>query len=257
MRNSIFEMKVLGSVSPYCKGNRNCPGFLINYYDSKILLDCGNGITRMLNFPEDLNNLSIFISHLHKDHYSDLSSIGYASYVYHKLGLLNTRINLYIPETKNGKENFYDSLLIKNMKEQYFNINEYNEKSKYIINGLIVSFLKNNHSCPSYCTKLNDNKTSLVYTGDTGNAVANQIAEFANNSDLLISESTLLKTDNLINENHLHAYQAAEIARLSKAKKLLLFHFWPEHNSTEYLTEAKTIFENTEVSEEGKVLTLQ
>ena len=49
-------------------------------YNNKILLDCGNGITRNLNFPEDLNNLTIIISHLHRDHYSDIFSIAYATY---------------------------------------------------------------------------------------------------------------------------------------------------------------------------------
>ena len=44
----------LGTISPYTKGNMNCPGFLVKYHNKKILLDCGNGITRLLNFPEDL-----------------------------------------------------------------------------------------------------------------------------------------------------------------------------------------------------------
>ena len=76
-----MELKVLGTVSPYCQQDKNCPGYLITTEDSKILLDCGNGITRNLNFPNDLNNLTIIISHLHRDHYGELFSIAYASYV--------------------------------------------------------------------------------------------------------------------------------------------------------------------------------
>lgn len=34
----------LGTISPYTKGNRNCPGFLIEYNNQKILLDCGNSV---------------------------------------------------------------------------------------------------------------------------------------------------------------------------------------------------------------------
>ena len=41
----------LGTISPYTKGNMNCPGFLVEYNNQKILLDCGNGITRLLNLP--------------------------------------------------------------------------------------------------------------------------------------------------------------------------------------------------------------
>ena len=62
----------LGTVSPYCKASKNCPGFLVNRNNKKILLDCGNGITKHMVFPNDLNNLTIFISHLHTDHNGEL-----------------------------------------------------------------------------------------------------------------------------------------------------------------------------------------
>ena len=45
----------LGTISPYTKGNMNCPGFLIEYNNKKILLDCGNGITRLLDLRKDLD----------------------------------------------------------------------------------------------------------------------------------------------------------------------------------------------------------
>lgn len=86
----------LGTISPYTKGNMNCPGFLVEYNSKKILLDCGNGITRLLNFPNDLKDLNVIITHYHKDHFGDLGALQYASYVYHNLGLLDKKINIYI-----------------------------------------------------------------------------------------------------------------------------------------------------------------
>lgn len=44
----------LGMISPYTKDNMNCPGFLIHYNNERVLLDCGNGITRLLQFPHVL-----------------------------------------------------------------------------------------------------------------------------------------------------------------------------------------------------------
>ena len=35
----------LGTVSPYPKNNMNCPGFLIENNDYRVLLDCGEGVT--------------------------------------------------------------------------------------------------------------------------------------------------------------------------------------------------------------------
>lgn len=42
----------LGTVSPYSKESHNCPGFLIEYQEEKVLLDCGNGITRLHKFSQ-------------------------------------------------------------------------------------------------------------------------------------------------------------------------------------------------------------
>ena len=49
-----MKLKVLGSVSPYQNKNNNCPGFLVEKEDKRYLLDCGSGITRELNIPNDL-----------------------------------------------------------------------------------------------------------------------------------------------------------------------------------------------------------
>ena len=55
--NSI-EVIPLGTVAPYPKDNKNCPGFLIKYKDYNIMLDCGNGCTRLMDLPKDLSNLN-------------------------------------------------------------------------------------------------------------------------------------------------------------------------------------------------------
>lgn len=47
-----FSVTPLGTVSPYPKGTCNCPGFLVQSGDKKVLLDCESGISRLLHFPE-------------------------------------------------------------------------------------------------------------------------------------------------------------------------------------------------------------
>ena len=84
---SEITITPLGTISPYTKGNMNCPGILINYNNKKILLDCGSGITRLLKFPDTLEDLNVIITHYHRDHFGDIGSICYASYVYHNLHL--------------------------------------------------------------------------------------------------------------------------------------------------------------------------
>ena len=58
-------------------------------------------------------------------------------------------------------------------------------------------------------------------------------------------------------KTHFTAYNAGMLANNSNSKQLLLTHFWPEEDKLEYLKEAKEVFEETEVAEEGKILTLR
>ena len=154
-----MELQILGSVSPYCALDKNCPCYLITDGQNKILLDCGPGITRLMDMENILENLTIIISHLHKDHYGSLLELGYASYVYHNLGYLNKRIDIYIPNAdkihvddyyKNNEGwfnkikiqcNIPDYTYLTNFcEEQYFNINDYQETDKFRIGDIKISF---------------------------------------------------------------------------------------------------------------------
>lgn len=265
----------LGTVSPYPKDDKNCPGFLIECNNKKILLDCGSGISRLLNMEKDLNDLIIIISHLHKDHYSDLSSIGYASYVYHNLGYLDKKIKVYIPEgdtyetyryytDKDGwgssrptTKNIIDYEYLRDFgKENYLEFIPYNSNEKIIHGDMEITFSLNPHPLVTFSSKITNKQNTIVYSSDTG-FKKNTLTKFAKNIDLLICESTYLKGQIKQEDSHLFAHEAATIARLANVKKLLLTHFWPEIDKQEYIKEAKEIFENTEAAIEGKKLILR
>jgi len=243
-----MKLKVLGSVSPYCKGKLNCPGYLIETNEKKILLDCGNGITSLMNFPEDLHNLTIIISHLHKDHYGDLLTLGYASFVYKKLGLLNEKIKVYIPN-----ENSIDKEYLGNFDEHFFEFIHYNEKTIIKEQDTKITFKKNPHPVLTFSIKVENNDKSLVYSSDTGYQ-NNCLEEFSKNADLLICETTFLKEQKSKEDSHLNTIEAANIAKKAKVKKLMITHTWPEINKKLYRKEVRKIFKKTQVAKEGKVL---
>lgn len=248
-----MQIKVLGTVSPYSKDDKNCPAYLVLTNNNKILLDCGNGITRNLSLPNDLENLTIIISHLHRDHYSDIFSIAYASYVYHNLGLLKERIKVYIPQEPHD---LIDYQLLNNLgEEHYLEIITYTEATQINLNNSIITFSPNPHNIPSYSIKISSDNNNLIYSGDTG-YMGNTIETFAKGSNLLICESTFLKNQPRKKDYHLYAHEAATIAKNAQVQKLLLTHFWPEIDKEEYLKEALPIFPNTEVAEENKILKL-
>ena len=244
----------LGTVSPYTKGNMNCPGFLVEYNSKKILLDCGNGITRLLNFPNDLKDLNVIITHYHKDHFGDLGALQYASYVYHNLGLLDKKVKIYLPKNDIG----FNKASITSNNESYSDYYDIDNSCSFLIDDLDITFEDNNsHTIESYMVKLQNKDFKIIYTSDIGTTNLGNLVNFCKDADLIICESSFLQKHNANSKTHMTAYDAGILASKSNVQKLLLTHFWPEEDKRLYLEEAKQNFENVEVAEEGKKLILR
>ena len=252
MRNN--KLKILGCVSPYSNFKDNCPGYLLSINNNKILLDCGPGVCKKLNIPSDLDNLNVFISHFHKDHYTDIYAIAYASYVYHKLGLLENKVKVYIPKISKSEYEYEDYCLLKHLKEQYFEIIEYDEKSQIKISGISITFIKNYHSIITYSTKIEYDNKKIVYASDLGFKSKDAIINFSKNASVLLIESTYLETDNGSSDFHLTTSQAAIIAKEANVNKLVLTHFWPNQSKIKYFKEAKKFFDKTVISKDNLMI---
>lgn len=249
-----LQLQVLGSVSPYSKGNNNCPGYLVSSNKAKVLLDCGNGVTRYLDMQEDLENLSIIISHFHKDHYGDLASIAYASFVYHNLGLLKNKVRVYIPKKDDSTSLDYD--FITNISEAYLEFIKYDENSIIDIEDLKFSFSVNPHQVKTYSVRVDSNGKSITYSADTG-FINNTVSKLAINTDILLCEASFLSNQIRNGNYHLYAAEAGKIAKSANAKLLLLTHTYPECKKEDYVSEASLEFDNVEAALEGKVYILK
>lgn len=263
----------LGTVAPYPKDGKNCPGFLIKYDNQNILLDCGNGCTRLMNLEKDLNNLKIFISHLHPDHFGDLISLLQAIYVYRKFGLIETPIDLYIPDNDfvnetiddYDEDGWYKPKTVKKHSLEYRYIEKYAKEALVTLKGYAEESFKFGktiiktsyvpHPVYTYAIRINTEYGDITYSADTG--TNNRLNLFAKNSDIFICESTFLKGQFRATDTHLYAHEAAQIANKAEVEKLLLTHFWPEIDKQKYVEEAKEIFPNTEAAIEGKQLILR
>ena len=265
------KLRILGTVAPYPKGDLNCPGYLIKDDKYNILLDCGNGSTRLLNMKEDLNNLKIFISHLHPDHIGDLASLLQTIYVYKKYGYVDGTPDLYIPESFETREISYtDTDGWGASKSETVHMHDYDYIKKYAevagvnlnkvstklnFDNIYFESIKVPHPIESYAFKIKTDFGTIVYSGDTG--TKNDLKTFAKNSDLFICESTFLRGEYRAEDYHLFAHEAAQIAEKAKAKQLILTHFWPETDKENYVKEAKEHFENVEAAVEGKEYVLR
>lgn len=238
-----FKVKALGTVSPHCTKESNCPGYLVEFGDNKVLLDAGNGITRQMNLKEDLKNLKVILTHTHWDHIGDIFNLGYDSYLY------DEKLDLYLPCDDDKIH------LFKNHNPVKWNLDYFDERTNIDIGDYNIDFLKTKHSKNSYAVKLvyDDNYIykSIVYTSDIGINDIKNIIDFSKDADLLICESSLYSGHHIFNENHLHAYESGMIADCAKVKKLVLTHFWPEDDRHKYVEEAKINFSNTVAAKEG------
>ena len=95
---------------------------------------------------------------------------------------------------------------------------------------------------------------TYAYCSDT--SFYPQIIDLIKNCDVLYHESTFLDSHSDLAEKTKHstAKQAAEIAKLADAKKLILGHFSSRYkNLNDFQSQAKEIFNNVELAYDGKV----
>lgn len=94
---------------------------------------------------------------------------------------------------------------------------------------------------------------AYAYCSDT--TYFEKIIPFIKNVDLLYHEATYLKDKEVqaAERGHVTAEQAAQIAKMAKAKKLMIGHYSSRYNDlTPLLEEAKEVFENTILAIEGE-----
>lgn len=245
-----MKLKVLGTQSPYNIEGHNCPGFFIQDGNNRVLLDCGSGSHSLLKYPIDLQNLSVIISHLHRDHYNDIYNLQYSSFVFHNQKRIEKPIDIYLPQTP--------ETIVSDIKEEinaYANYNSICEDTKFKIGNIAISFCKTDHPVETYAIRLDNGERSIVYTSDTSFSAKDRLVKFAKEADLLISESSLLKSYGFPEINsHLTAEQAAIIAKQANVKGLALTHFWPEEKVQNYVDEARKVFKNVIALNEGQVI---
>ncbi len=98
---------------------------------------------------------------------------------------------------------------------------------------------------------------SYAYCSDTNRSP--QVARRVEGVDMLYHEATYANPERKIarERGHATAAEAAEIARTAGVKRLLIGHFSSRYkDATPLLEEARTIFPETEIAEEGKTYTL-
>ena len=227
-----MKLTVLGTGTIAFSPKRSCAGYYIEAATSKVLIDCGSGITRRLaEFAIPWQEIThVALTHFHIDHHADLPSLIFAW----KYGQLPTRSSpLDIIGPAGTKE------LLQRLAAAYgewvtapgyeVRVTELAPGASFDLGGATLGCTKVPHTPESMAYSITEGGHRLVYSGDTGFDPA--FAEWARGCDVMVLECSLPQSMAIV--EHLTPEQCGEIARLAEPRRLVLTHFYPPVESVD------------------------
>jgi len=302
-----LKLTILGCHSATPRSFAHPTSQYLEINNSSFLIDCGEGTQRQLRkYKLNFSKIkSIFISHLHGDHFFGLigliSTMGALSrqnelHVYGPKGIKEV-INLQFKLSKSGvcfPLHFHELVSKKSevvYEDSKVSVHTIPLKHRIYTNGFlfkekpkerklnmeVISQFQEIEICDYQNIKngknfmrsngeiiRNDKLTFppppiLIYAFCSDTAYFEDIIPIIKNADLLYHESTFLddKMELAKKTKHSTALQAAKIAKKALVKKLILGHYSSRYKDIDlFLQEAKIIFKNVELSETGKVFSI-
>jgi ribonuclease Z len=251
-----FSLTILGSSSAVPTANRNTTAHVLNVHERFFLIDCGEGTQiQFRKFRIRFGRVhQIFISHLHSDHV--LGLFGYLA----TQSLIGRKKELEIfgpPELERFVRNhfslFPESLVLP---VKFYPLNK-SEMAKVFEDKAVEVFsfpVKHRIDTWGFLFKEKFNgrndlirpPRTFAYCTDT--LFEPSLATIFAGCDLLYHEATYAHKDiaRAISTFHSTSCQAAEMAKLAGAKKLVIGHFSARYKDTSpLLSEAREIFPET------------
>lgn len=228
-----MKVTFLGSGGSSVSAKRACPSIVV---DGETVFDLGPGSVRNLRNSEiNPDNLStVFISHFHTDHISDLIPFLWTIQidgrrnplqVYGPPGFRRTVQSLL--ECTCTPSDFFKFQLT-------FSELDFGQKTANVRTCPTV------HSIPTMAFRIESDEKAFCYSADT--TFSPSVVELARDADLLVHEATFLEDQVAIAQltKHSTARMAGQAAKKANAKRLALFHIPPpnEHRETEFHDQA-------------------
>jgi ribonuclease BN (tRNA processing enzyme) len=236
-----MQLTILGNNGPLPTAGGACSGYLVREGDTKILIDCGNGVLgNLLKFTRYEELDTIILTHLHSDHMSDMLVLRYGVQTKMNRGLMDKPIEVFAPAEP---EDEYRRLA----GEKAFHVKPIDPDLVLNLGNLKLTFREMRHPVKCFAVSIETGGKRFVFSGDT--SWHEGIISFSKGADLLMLDAGLLSCDKT-NDNvpHLTAKECGIAAKEAGAGKLLLTHFWPDYDINELLFEARENFSNTEAA---------
>ena len=244
-----MKLTLLGTGCPSVDHKRFGPANLISTKKTKILVDCGSGITQRLHqLNISLAEIDVLLfTHLHSDHAVDLYQLIISSWHSYRV----TPWKIYGPKgTKKFVKKIMDAwaderkLRISyesraSAKAFEMQVTEFKSIGSIKIKDVNIKYFEVDHKPVKYAYGFcfTNNSKKLTISGDT--RPCENLMKYAQKSDLLLHEvfieGEILQTNKMRTKKTLHnvqsyhttSKQVGKVAFISNAKKLVLTHFVP------------------------------
>jgi ribonuclease BN (tRNA processing enzyme) len=224
---TTVRFTALGTGTISLSGGRSCAGHLLEAPPTRLLVDCGSGITRRLaERGADWQTIThVALTHFHIDHHGDLPSLVFAW----KYGFLPARsmpVEVIGPE---GTRTLLDALAAAYgawLTAPGFPLTVREIAPGDAVDlpgGLRLGCLRVPHTPESVAYSFAWGARRIVYTGDTG--PSEELAAWAHDCDLLVCECSLPAS--MAIPEHLTPEQCGALAAAAAPKHLALTHFYP------------------------------
>ena len=244
-----MELTLLGTGCPKVDYKRFGPSNYVSTKKTKILIDCGSGVTQRLDQIKvsTANIDALMLTHLHTDHVIDLYQLIISSWH-------SYRTKPWIIYGPKGTKKFVNKIMDAWSDERAQRINyevrssvqafklivrEFKSTGKFKIKDISVTYFEVDHKPVKYAYGFNfiNNKKKLTISGDT--RPCENIMKYGQKSDVLLHEvfidGELKETNKMRSKKTLHNVRSyhtpstivGKIAKLTKCKKLVLTHLVP------------------------------
>jgi ribonuclease BN (tRNA processing enzyme) len=203
-------------------------GYLVEWEETAVLLDVGQGVVRRLERVLDPRNLAaVIVGHMHADHFLDLAGL---RYLYPWAEGADERLPVHLPPGGRRRlEALADAISERpGFFDPSYATDEYDPGLPLHVGPLTVRFARARHYVPAWGVSIEaPDGARLVYTGDTG--PSETMTGFAHGADLLLVEAALVHVDDDDpGRGHLTVDEAIDLATGAEVRAALLVHYAPD-----------------------------
>ncbi|MGZ4477598.1 MAG: MBL fold metallo-hydrolase [Nocardioidaceae bacterium] len=239
-----MRLTIVGCAGSYAGPDSAASCYLLEADDRdgrtwRVLLDLGSGSLGPLHhFVDPLAIDAVFLTHLHPDHYFDISG-HYVVRKYHPDGP-QPRIPLWGPAgTQRQVAVAYGLPQDPGMTEE-FEFHEYDGRPVRL-GPFTVHAHALRHPVRAFGVRVECAGRVLAYSGDTG--PCRELEELAQGADLLLCEAAFVEGRDNPEDLHLTGREAGEAAAAAGVGRLVLTHIPAWHDKQIALGEAKTTYD--------------